>query len=114
MLPGPSWFRCYHSSRMPRYPIRIDLAGTNRRAAAFDESGQLLKKVSGSTPVQAGPEAIISDMAGAAETLRAEYGRDTLAGIGVGVPGNIDVSTGTVIAWNNVPAFNGYPTRDKL
>ena len=96
------------------YSIGIDLGGTNLRAAAFDQSGQLLKKVSGSTPVLAGPEAVIADMAASAEQLRAEFGRDGLAGIGVGVPGNIDMKTGTVIAWNNVPAFNGYPTRDEL
>jgi glucokinase len=99
---------------MPRYSIGIDLGGTNLRAAAFSESGQLLKKVSGSTPVQAGPEAVIADMAAAAEQLRSEFGRDALAGIGVGVPGNIDIKTGTVLAWNNVPTFNGYPTREEL
>ncbi len=97
-----------------RYSIGIDLGGTNLRAAAIGESGQLLKKVSGSTPVEAGPESVIADMARSAEQLRAEFGRDTLAGIGVGVPGNIDMKTGTVLAWNNVPAFNGYPTRDQL
>jgi glucokinase len=99
---------------MPRYSIGIDLGGTNLRAAAFDQSGQLLQKVSGSTPVEAGPDAVIADMVRSAELLRAQYGRDTLAGIGVGVPGNIDMKTGTVLAWNNVPAFNGYPTRDEL
>jgi glucokinase len=99
---------------MPRYSIGIDLGGTNLRAAAFDPSGKLLKKVSGSTPVEAGPEAVIDDMAHSAEQLRQELGTDSLAGIGVGVPGNIYMKTGTVLAWNNVPAFNGYPTRDEL
>lgn len=99
---------------MPRYSIGIDLGGTNLRAAAFDQSGQLLKKVSGTTPVEAGPEAVIADMVRSAEQLRAEFGRDTLVGIGVGVPGNIDMMSGTVQVWNNVPAFNRYPTRDEL
>jgi len=99
---------------MPRYSLGIDLGGTNLRAAAFDESGTLLKKVSGATPIEAGPEAVIADMVRSAEQLRTEYGCDGLAGIGVGVPGNIDMKSGTVIAWNNVPAFNGYPTRDEL
>lgn len=97
-----------------RYSIGIDLGGTNLRAAAFDSNGQLLKKIAGSTPVQAGPEAVIADMQRSAERLRAEFGRDSLAGIGVGVPGNIDMQSGTVLAWNNVPSFNGYPTRDAL
>ena len=102
------------SERMPRYSIGIDLGGTNLRAAAFNDAGTLLKKISGQTPVTEGPEAVIADMAAAAGQLRDEFGRDSLAGIGVGVPGNIDIERGVVVAWNNVPAFNGYPTRDEL
>lgn len=96
------------------YSIGVDLGGTNLRAAAFDQAGRLLKKVSGSTPVEAGPEAVITDMVRSAEGLRAEFGAAELAGIGVGVPGNIEMATGRVLAWNNVPSFNGYPTRDVL
>jgi glucokinase len=53
-------------------------------------------------------------MAASAAQLRDEFGRGSLAGIGVGVPGNIDMQRGVVVAWNNVPSFNGYPTRDEL
>ena len=102
------------STRMPRYSIGIDLGGTNLRAAAFDDAGKLLKKISGRTPVTDGPEAVIADMAAAAGQLRDEFGLDSLAGIGVGVPGNIDMQRGVVAAWSNVPSFNGYPTRDEL
>ncbi|MEI9811942.1 MAG: ROK family protein [Acidobacteriota bacterium] len=97
-----------------RYSIGIDLGGTNLRAAACSQDGTLLKKIAGSTPVLAGPEAVIADMVEAADALRAEFGPDGLAGIGAGVPGNIDMKTGVVLGWNNVPAFNGYPTRDVL
>jgi glucokinase len=99
---------------MSRYAIGIDLGGTNLRAAAISEAGEVLRKVSGSTPVVAGPEAVIDDMVRAAEQLRSELGVTDLTGIGVGVPGNIDMRSGTVLAWNNVPSFNGYPTRDVL
>lgn len=97
-----------------RYSIGIDLGGTNLRAAAFSEDGKMLRKISGRTPVQEGPAGVIADMVEAAESLRAEFGRDGLAGIGAGVPGNIDMHKGVVLAWGNVPAFNGYPTRDVL
>jgi len=99
---------------MSRYSIGIDLGGTNLRAAAIDENGNLLKKISGSTPVTEGPEAEIADMVHAARLLRDEFGRDGLAGIGAGVPGNIDMSAGVVVRWGNVPSFTGYPTRDEL
>lgn len=99
---------------MSQYSIGIDLGGTNLRAAAFDANGLLLKKISGSTPVSEGPEAVIADMVQAASLLRGEFGKEGLAGIGAGVPGNIDMRAGVVVRWGNVPAFTGYPTRDRL
>jgi len=100
--------------RMDAYSIGIDLGGTNLRAAALDEHGKMLAKISGSTPIGAGPEPVIDDMARAVETLREQFGRDGLAGIGAGVPGNIDMAKGVIVGWGNMPAFNGYPVRDKL
>jgi glucokinase len=97
-----------------RYSIGIDLGGTNLRAAAFSEDGKMLRKIGGRTPVNEGPAAVIADMVESVESLRAEFGREGLAGIGAGVPGNIDMKRGVVLAWGNVPSFNGYPTRDVL
>ncbi len=103
-----------YSKRMESYSIGIDLGGTNLRAAAVDEHGKMLGKVSGSTPIGAGPEPVIDDMARAVESLREQFGRDRLAGIGAGVPGNIDMAKGVIVGWGNMPAFNGYPVRDSL
>jgi len=99
---------------MDRYSIGIDLGGTNLRAAAIAQDGRVLRKVSGTTPVEAGPEAILADMAQSAAGLREEFGTEKLAGIGAGVPGNIDMARGVVERWNNVPSFNGFPMRDEL
>ena len=43
--------------RMSAYSIGVDLGGTNLRAAAIAENGDLLDKISGSTPIEAGPDA---------------------------------------------------------
>jgi glucokinase len=99
---------------MDRYSIGIDLGGTNLRAAAIGDDGRVLRKVSGTTPVEAGPEAILADMAQAAAGLREEFGAEKLAGIGAGVPGNIDMAQGIVERWNNVPSFNRCPMRQEL
>jgi glucokinase len=99
---------------MDSYSIGIDLGGTNLRAAAIDQSGKMLAKVSGSTPMGAGPEPVVDDMARSVETLRTQFGRDALAGIGAGVPGNIDMEKGVIVGWGNMPVFNGYPMRDAL
>jgi glucokinase len=99
---------------MDAYSIGIDLGGTNLRAAAIDKDGKMLAKISGSTPVASGPEPVVNDMAQAVEKLRDKFGRDGLAGIGAGVPGNIDMAKGVIVGWGNMPIFNGYAMRDEL
>jgi glucokinase len=99
---------------MGAYSIGIDLGGTNLRAAAIDKDGKMLAKISGSTPVASGPEPVVADMAQSVEKLREQFGRDHLAGIGAGVPGNIDMAKGVIVGWGNMPIFNGYAMRDEL
>jgi glucokinase len=99
---------------MGAYSIGIDLGGTNLRAAAIDKDGKMLGKISGSTPVAQGPEPVVADMAQSVEKLREQFGREHLAGIGAGVPGNIDMAKGVIVGWGNMPVFNGYPMRDEL
>src|SRR5579862_4251794 len=96
------------------YSIGVDLGGTNLRAAAIGQDGAMIDKISGSTPIDAGPEAVISDICAAVETLRARLGRERLAGIGAGVPGTIRIEEGVIGAWPNMPAFNGYPVRAEI
>jgi len=96
------------------YSIGIDLGGTNLRAAAIDKDGKMLAKISGSTPVASGPQPVVNDMAQSVEKLREQFGRDELAGIGAGVPGNIDMAKGVIVGWGNMPIFNGYAMRDEL
>ncbi len=99
---------------MADYSIGIDLGGTNLRAAAVSASGEMLKKIAGSTPISEGPDAVLDDMARAVKSLFEEFGHDNLAGVGAGVPGNIDMDAGVVVRWGNAPGFNGYPMRDSL
>jgi glucokinase len=97
-----------------RYSIGVDLGGTNLRAAAIGADGAMLDKIAGSTPIDAGPEAVISDICAAVESLRARLGQENLAGIGAGVPGSIRMEEGVIGAWPNMPAFNGYPVRAEI
>jgi glucokinase len=99
---------------MTSYSIGVDLGGTNLRAAAMAEDGTMLEKISGSTPMTEGPDAVIVDMVHSIERLREKLGRDGLAGVGVGVPGFIRMETGVIAGWGNMPAFNGYPVRDEI
>ncbi len=99
---------------MSEYSIGLDLGGTNLRAAAIDRDGLLLEKVAGSTNYAEGRQAIIDDMVGSIEKLRASIGPEGLTGIGVVAPGFIDIRKGVVANINNVPCLEGVPLRDVL
>jgi glucokinase len=99
---------------MPEYSIGLDLGGTNLRAAAIDRSGQILEKISGSTNFSEGREAVIGDMVGVIEQLRARFGAGGLSGIGIGVPGFILLKEGVIRNSNNLPFLEDFPIRDEI
>lgn len=99
---------------MARYAIGLDLGGTNLRAAAITEDGKMLEKVAGSTDLNAGRDAVVADMCAAIDQVRDAWGRDDLAGIGVGVPGFIIMEKGIVTDSPNLPGFENFPMRDEL
>ena len=99
---------------MNDYAIGVDLGGTNLRAAAIRRDGKILSKVAGATPVGAGRDAVIADMVRAIEALRAGLPGQSLAGVGVGVPGFILMESGVVAGAPNLPDFENYPVRDEI
>jgi glucokinase len=99
---------------MGEYAIGVDLGGTNLRAAAIDQSGKMLDKISGATNYAEGREAVLGDMVSAIIRLREKYGTAQLAGIGVGVPGFIRIKEGYITGNNNLPYLENFPVRDEL
>jgi glucokinase len=99
---------------MPEYSIGLDLGGTNLRAAALDRSGTLLGKISGSTNFSEGRDAVLEDMVAVIERLRSDWGSAGLAGIGVGVPGFIQLREGIVRNSNNLPFLENFRIRDEM
>lgn len=99
---------------MSYYSIGVDLGGTNLRAAAISDQGEMLQKIAGETHLGAGRDAVIADMVQSIETLRGQLGGHTLAGVGVGVPGFILMDKGVIVGSNNLPAFENYPVRDEI
>lgn len=99
---------------MGKYSIGLDLGGTNLRAAAIDQSGNILGKVAGSTNLGEGREAVLTDMATSIRALREEFGAGDLSGVGVGVPGFIIMKTGVITDSPNLPFFHNFPIRDEL
>src|SRR6266571_425354 len=83
------------ASIMSNFAIGVDLGGTNLRIAAVDEHGQLLDKVTTDTNVGRGRDLVITEMCAAITDLTAKLkDAGTIVGVGVGVPGIIDMETG--------------------
>lgn len=100
--------------RMQEYSIGVDMGGTNLRAAAIDGNGKILDKVSSDTRYAAGRDVVMRDIITAIDTLRSRLGGSELSGVGIGIPGYIQIQTGIVIGAANLPGFEGFPVRDEI
>ena len=100
---------------MTNYSIGVDLGGTNLRIAAVDERGNLVEKTTLGTQVALGRDHVVNDMCAAIQQL-AEKHKDSgkLLGIGIGVPGIIDMETGMVRESPNLPDWADYPVRTEI
>jgi glucokinase len=99
---------------MMDYTIGLDLGGTNLRAAAIDPTGKMIAKVAGTTNLSEGREVVVADMVQAIRTLRDQLGRTALSGIGVVVPGFMNLEEGVIVNSNNLSTLEGFPFRDRL
>ncbi len=100
---------------MANFAIGVDLGGTNLRIAAVDETGQLLEKVTLGTQVTLGKEQVIDRMCDAIRHLAENYkSSGKLHGIGIGVPGIIDMKTGTVRESPNLPGWANSNVRGEI
>jgi glucokinase len=99
---------------MPEFSIGVDLGGTNLRAAAISQSGEILDSIAGKTQLSEGRDAVISDIVDAIITLRDRMPGSRFAGVGIGVPGFIEIEKGLIVGSNNLPEFEGFPVRDDI
>ena len=99
---------------MPKFAIGVDLGGTNLRIAAIDENGAIIEKVSTGTQVSRGRDSVIDEMTDAIRTQAMKFRDYELLGIGIGVPGIIDMQTGMLRESPNLPGWHNYPVRDEI
>src|ERR1700754_2244024 len=98
---------------MTDYSIGVDLGGTNMRAAAVTVDGKILDQVACATEVALGRDRVVGNMVNAVDQLRKNHGQAPV-GIGVGVPGFIDMRRGMITGTANMPGFENFPVRDEL
>jgi glucokinase len=100
---------------MNTFAIGVDLGGTNLRIAAVDSAGKILEKTTTGTEVKRGRDHVIDEMCAAVRSLALKYrASGVLAGIGVGVPGIIDMATGMLHESPNLPGWQNYPVREEI
>jgi glucokinase len=98
---------------MSEYSIGVDLGGTNLRAAAIDRSGAMLDQIA-EAHFSSGREAVLTGIVETISLLRGRYGAEGLAGIGVAVPGFIQLKEGIVRNSPNLTLIENFPIRDEI
>lgn len=99
---------------MDVYSIGVDLGGTNLRVAAVTPQGEILEKSAHSTTYEHGPVGVVDAMVEIIRRIRSDFSQRELVGVGIGVPGFIDMDTGVIVGSANLPGFTGFPVRDTI
>lgn len=84
------------------------------RVAAVDETGTVLERVSEPISYDNGPESVVATIAEVIGGVGARVQGRSMCGVGIGVPGFIDMESGTVIGSANLPGFDAFPVRDAI
>ena len=105
------------TSLMKKY-IGCDLGGTNLRAAVVDvENGSVLHQISIPTLARDGHDAVMRRMAELFLQITESAGmkKDEIGGIGIGVPGVVDLEEGETLFLPNLPGtWPHVPLRDTI
>jgi glucokinase len=87
----------------------IDLGGTKIEAIVVDAGNKVLGSARHPTPTRGGPKDVAREMAAAMRAAAEQAGTSTeaLSGVGVGSPGSVDHTAGTVTGARNLPGWEG-------
>ncbi len=99
---------------MSDYAVGIDLGGTNLKACLVHQGDRLVHQTSRTTEAEHGPEHVLDRIAEAIEDLRDRSPDGTIAGVGIGAPGNIDLAQRTVSYPPNFPNWDVVDMRSAL
>ncbi len=100
---------------MPDFSIGVDLGGTNLRIGAVTPDGRLLEKISVSTRISLGADHVVNEMCDSILRLTNHYKNGgKLLGAGIGIPGMVDLETGTVCKSANLQGWSDYPVRREI
>jgi len=86
----------------------VDLGGTKIQVVVTAKGARVVGQARRNTPLRGGPEVIVRDVVSTVREAAAAAGVDVgeLQSVGVGAPGSIDTTTGTVIQVANVAGLD--------
>src|SRR3954449_7324859 len=95
--------------------VGIDIGATHMNVGIADLAGQVIGSVDEPIDIADGPEAVLSRAEQIVDELRAgNPDAGEVWGVGCGVPGPVEFSTGLPVAPPIMPGWDGYPIRERL
>lgn len=96
--------------------IGMDLGGTTFKALAVTPDGSILGRVQEDTYAERGPQAVVQRMVEAIRRLRGDVStaHASLAAVGFGIPGILDLAAGIVRRSPNLPGWKDFDLRAVL
>lgn len=100
---------------MAGHAVGVDLGGTNLRVAVVDDEGRMLEKLVTPVVELRTSERVIARMCEHIQELTARHKSvGSLHGIGIAIPGIIDLDSGILRESPNLPGWYDYPVRDEI
>ncbi|MFC5751224.1 ROK family transcriptional regulator [Actinomadura rugatobispora] len=99
-----------------RVVLAADLGATHARLAVIDLGMTVLLERAAELPIDRGPEATLGWLVTAFREMLAEAGRDPaqVCGVGVGLPGPVEHTTGQPVNPPIMPGWDGFPVPEWL
>ncbi len=96
--------------------LTADLGSRHVRLGRFSLTGKLMSTHSVEVSIEQGPEATLTAIQEAWAHISGDAGldRQLLRGVGIGLPGPVNVEAGTVQLPSRMPAWAGFPVREWL
>ena len=93
--------------------VGVDLGGTKVEVALLDREGRTLATERRATASTRGPDSVVGEIVALVQGVLAGRGRPPVWGVGVGVAGQVESGTGTVIFAPNL-RWERYPLKQRL
>jgi glucokinase-like ROK family protein len=95
--------------------VGADIGATHMNVGVADLAGQVIGHVHETVDIADGPDVVLARVEQIVDDLLAAHpGAGEVWGVGVGVPGPVEFSTGLPVAPPIMPGWDGYPIRERL